>query len=443
MSDLESRFHRLLKWYPSAWRSSHGDALIGTLLDAADAEGRTRPTGAEARSMRAHGFGERFTLRAALFSASSALIMSFAGLLALFVGIDSVAQFGGGWIPLALNLFGASTLATVAVLALLRHWRLLRADRMLPALLLAISAWTCAFLAAWSWSVGFDEADAGLARSSFSPAFAPLLLTAWILGGLMIAIVVLDSGRSLPAGIRWAAAVAGAVACPPLIGLAAYSPFVGMLVALMLTVMISALIARQGSVWLPSTTSGPARAIDARLRRGAGVIALSCAVVGTACALFALLGGILSPAIDPTRAMQLGLGAGALSGVPLLLMAGRLLTSRRPNQVALWWCGMLLIAGAVVAHAVGAIGGMFVSGDIPWLAVIPLAIGIGLVAWAFVRATPLLRGMLAAAVMVTALFPGWGLLVAAGFLAPAAAYALAAWGLRTGRRTTSNSTQVA
>ncbi|NRG42522.1 hypothetical protein HRK28_16535 [Rathayibacter sp. VKM Ac-2835] len=45
------RFRRALRWYPAAWRSEHGEVLLGILLDEADDRGRRSP-----------GIGQRITL---------------------------------------------------------------------------------------------------------------------------------------------------------------------------------------------------------------------------------------------------------------------------------------------------------------------------------------------------------------------------------------------
>lgn len=45
--DLEGRYRRLAGWYPRSWRAANEDVLIGTMLDIAEAEGRTEPTPAE------------------------------------------------------------------------------------------------------------------------------------------------------------------------------------------------------------------------------------------------------------------------------------------------------------------------------------------------------------------------------------------------------------
>ncbi len=44
MSALELDYRRALRWYPKRWRREHGDAMVGTLLDVAEAEGRDAPT---------------------------------------------------------------------------------------------------------------------------------------------------------------------------------------------------------------------------------------------------------------------------------------------------------------------------------------------------------------------------------------------------------------
>lgn len=46
-NDLEARYRRCARWYPTSWRAENEDALIGTLLDVAEAEGRTAPSCAD------------------------------------------------------------------------------------------------------------------------------------------------------------------------------------------------------------------------------------------------------------------------------------------------------------------------------------------------------------------------------------------------------------
>jgi hypothetical protein len=50
---------RVLRAYPAAWRQAHGEALIGTLLDLAEGQGRDRLTQAERADVVAQGLAER------------------------------------------------------------------------------------------------------------------------------------------------------------------------------------------------------------------------------------------------------------------------------------------------------------------------------------------------------------------------------------------------
>lgn len=58
-SALERRYRRLLAVYPKSWRAQNADALVGTLLDAADAQGRSTVRIGEAASVVGHGIGAR------------------------------------------------------------------------------------------------------------------------------------------------------------------------------------------------------------------------------------------------------------------------------------------------------------------------------------------------------------------------------------------------
>jgi len=57
---LEARYRSALRWYPSDWRASNQDAVVGTLLDAAEADGRTRPRIRELANLAANGVATRF-----------------------------------------------------------------------------------------------------------------------------------------------------------------------------------------------------------------------------------------------------------------------------------------------------------------------------------------------------------------------------------------------
>ncbi|MCK9897282.1 hypothetical protein [Frankia sp. AgB32] len=56
----ELAYRRLLRCYPRPWRQLHEDEVVATLLDVADAAGRTRPSPAEVADLVAHGLAARF-----------------------------------------------------------------------------------------------------------------------------------------------------------------------------------------------------------------------------------------------------------------------------------------------------------------------------------------------------------------------------------------------
>jgi hypothetical protein len=59
-ADLEHSYRRALAWYPRSWRERNADVMVGTLLDVAEAEHRTRPRRAELVGLAASGLSARF-----------------------------------------------------------------------------------------------------------------------------------------------------------------------------------------------------------------------------------------------------------------------------------------------------------------------------------------------------------------------------------------------
>lgn len=91
--------HRYARWmtaYPPAWRREHGEALLGTFLDAADARGGTGPTRQEATGILRHGLAWRLRLLV-----PSAETRRLAGLLALSSGtvLAVLCLLMGEWQP--------------------------------------------------------------------------------------------------------------------------------------------------------------------------------------------------------------------------------------------------------------------------------------------------------------------------------------------------------
>lgn len=66
----EDPFRTALRWYPASWREQHGKEILGTLLDGAEASGRTAPTKAERLNLAAHGMRERMLSAERLLPAS-------------------------------------------------------------------------------------------------------------------------------------------------------------------------------------------------------------------------------------------------------------------------------------------------------------------------------------------------------------------------------------
>ncbi|MFS2281106.1 hypothetical protein V2S04_09815 [Microbacterium sp. OR21] len=428
MSALEARYRRLLQWYPRPWREQNGEVLIGTALDAAEAEGRTRPAAVEILQMALHGIAERATVRVALVTAIVALLCASATQVVLITSIGIVAQWGVGWLPLALGAL-SGILQTLSLLALLTCTGRMRPGRLVPIMLTASAAWALAFLTAWSWSVGIDRADAGLADTAFSGAFTALLGAGWALGGAVITSLVLELTHPLPRAAGYAAAGAATLVFPPVIGMTAVVPLVAALTSLALVVACVRMSvvptgaqrshAVDASARVPAASPTPAMATS--LSRGVGLVALACAVLGAASAAFAVAGSALTPTIDSTRAMQLGLAAGALTGIPLLWIAGVRLAARFPaHRVPVGGAIALLTAG-VLMHAVDTLSGAASGGEPPWAALAPVATGVGLLVWVVSRVAALPRLLLAGAVAVAALVPLWPALVASGFLSPAIA----------------------
>jgi hypothetical protein len=57
---LEQQYRRALRWYPKNWRRRNEDAVVGTLLDAAEEAGRLVPARGELADLRIHGLLSRF-----------------------------------------------------------------------------------------------------------------------------------------------------------------------------------------------------------------------------------------------------------------------------------------------------------------------------------------------------------------------------------------------
>ena len=81
----EGLYRSGLRWYPKAWRKANEDVVVGTLLDVADAEGRTAPSRSELRDLRRSGLAARadFFLPGAIRDRAAAISLGSGAGLAL------------------------------------------------------------------------------------------------------------------------------------------------------------------------------------------------------------------------------------------------------------------------------------------------------------------------------------------------------------------------
>ena len=94
---LEARYRAALRWYPRAWRAENADAIVGTLLDQAEADGRSTPLRGELRNLASSGMSRRFESLAPQVVrdrvAAITLAIGFGGALIMFLF--------GEWAPFA------------------------------------------------------------------------------------------------------------------------------------------------------------------------------------------------------------------------------------------------------------------------------------------------------------------------------------------------------
>jgi len=210
----EARFRRLLRWYPRGWRAHHGEALLGTLLDLAEHEGRTSPSAGE-------GF-------APLAAGLTAIPMVADGLR----GAENLAY------P-ALAVLLAPGLAATAVIGHVRQARIVSPARAMLILALAWAALAVAAVAQALWVVGFDMADAGLPTTGLIAGFWQVFGVAVVLGAVAIAAVI--EAMMMRAGVGGrpvrvlTGGVIGAVAAPA-IGLSLITPVAVLFVSIALAI---------------------------------------------------------------------------------------------------------------------------------------------------------------------------------------------------------------
>lgn len=411
--------------------------MLDSLEQHASDRGMARPSVQEAWSLRAHGLGERATPRWAAGFAATALI-AYVGATALLL-TNSIFLAGAGFARLVLAVFiGPLALALSAVILLHRAGRL-SAPAALSTAASAVPACGFAALTAASWSVGFEEADAGLGRSWFGSSTLLFLILAWIAGTIcLVAPVesVLSKRRALPIRLVRSTALAAPLALI-LVALTLMAQLIGTLGAVVLLVIAlrpsraNYPSARRDTVRAAARSSPPISAAAWTRRRAApaGAAALVTITAGLGCSLFALTGSNWAPTVnDSTHAMNLGLAAGALAAIPATIAAGTVLTPRFGSVMR--WSTLLCCASLIVVAAAQFLGAGHPN---QWPLILAAATLMG-----FAAALPfgrLIPGGRTLRIGVTAMFGFAGLIVGlslvtmAAFIAPLAATALLVWSM--------------
>ena len=101
---LESRYRRLIVWYPRSWRQSQGNALLGILLDIAESEHRDKPRLRERFSIAGHGVEARMERIAPSDIRNAAATISFS----MGAGFALVTFLVSSWAPWGNELFPAA-----------------------------------------------------------------------------------------------------------------------------------------------------------------------------------------------------------------------------------------------------------------------------------------------------------------------------------------------
>lgn len=381
----------------------------------------------------AHGLGARTTHRWAAGFAVTALL-AFIGATGLLLS-NAIMLPGAGFVRLVLAVFIGPLASALSAVVLLHQAGRLSAPAALSTAASAVPACGLAALSAASWSVGFDEADAGLARSWFGSSTLLFFILGWVAGtaSLVAPVTSVLGKRGSPPRLLQSTFLAAPLALV-LGALMLMAPMVGTLGAVVLLVVTlrhgSAQhpAARRETVPVAARTRTPTPAWTRRRDAAAGAAALLTLIVGLGCAVFALTGSNWATALDSTRAMNLGLAAGALAAIPATVAAGMMLTPRFGSVMR--WSALTCCASLIVEAAAQLLGA---GHPTQWPLILVAATLMGFaVALPFGRLIPGGRSL---RIGVTAMLGfagsiiGLNLVAMAAFIAPIAAAALVVWSL--------------
>ena len=259
------QYRRLLRWYPRSWRARHGEALLGIMLDEAEALGRSRPTVAQRWSAFLHGTGTRLGMRAAPWCAATGLLLSLVSLALFLIAIMAEGQgddtvFSWAY-PAATTLPGGVVVA--GYLGLARERGLLPAPHTCVAAMMAVLTYVVATVSNIAWVIAFEAADANAAAPLLGRLSKPLLVAYGVMGALTVAVII-DGALSIrtrmhPVPRAALATLAGipAIAVIPAMGMIPVSTFGASVVLL---ILYRAVLRQQGVQQPParSAASSPA-----------------------------------------------------------------------------------------------------------------------------------------------------------------------------------------
>lgn len=188
----EQYYRRLLRWYPRSWRAYHGEALLGIMLDEAEALGRSRPTVGQRWSAFLHGTGNRLGARAALWCAAIGLVLSLVSLALLFIAIPTESQGKDtifSWIDQAMRTLPGAVIAA-GYLGLARERGVLPAPHAFIATVMAALTCVVATVSNFAWVIAFEAAEANATAPLLGRLSMPLLVTYSVMGALTVAVAV-------------------------------------------------------------------------------------------------------------------------------------------------------------------------------------------------------------------------------------------------------------
>ena len=338
----EQLYRRQLRWYPRAWRETHGDVLLGILLDDAEAHGRLEPSIGERFAAARDGIGARLTTSLALGSALTGLALAALGNIVMV------------WTPALLTVgyvhWITSVLALLALVALACERTLLSESRSLVVLALGAPAFALGALALNGWGQAFDAADEGVATTGLGAGWPFLLGAGWVLGSAMC-VLLLDAllvrtrlhraaavAASLPLGVLLATSAAPLLITPlvpALVSAAAAGLALAMLRPAPAPAAASRVVVSAPAVTAPAVTALTVSAergdqaqraqVSPGTRRVARVLAVVTGFGSSIGIVYSFTGANWSPAApDATIAMGQGISIALLSAVPLLAAVGML-----------------------------------------------------------------------------------------------------------------------